>query len=53
MDNDKTFPEQEAPVKNTDNAFVRVGEDGSPEIPSPSDKTDIEKDENVTTVDKR
>ncbi|MDB5246169.1 MAG: hypothetical protein JWQ40_563 [Segetibacter sp.] len=54
MDNDKTFPEQEAPVKNTDNAFVRVGEDGSPEIPSASDKkTDIEKDDNVTTLDKR
>jgi hypothetical protein len=54
MDNNNKFPEQEAPEKNTDNAFVRVGEDGSPVIPSTQDKkTDIEKDEGVTTLDKR
>jgi hypothetical protein len=28
MDNDNKFPEQEAPEKNTDNAFVKVGKDG-------------------------
>ena len=27
------FPEQNAPEKNTDKAFVKVGEDGSPVIP--------------------
>ena len=27
------FPAQEAPAKNTDDAFVRVGHDGSPEMP--------------------
>ena len=54
MDNDKKFPEQEAPEKNTDNAFVQVGEDGSPVIPSTDDKkTDIEKDGSPTTLDKR
>lgn len=25
--------EQEAPLKNTDNAFVKVNRDGSPEMP--------------------
>lgn len=28
------FPEQNAPEKNTDKAFVKVGEDGSPVIPN-------------------
>ena len=32
--NDTEFQEQEAPVKNTDDAFVQVGKDGSPVIPS-------------------
>lgn len=53
MDNDNKFPEQEAPQKNTDNAFVQVGEDGSPVIPSTKDKkTDIEEGESATS-DKR
>ncbi len=38
MDNDNKFPEQEAPEKNTDNAFVKVGKDGSPVMPSTKDK---------------
>ena len=33
MEKDSKFPEQEAPVKNTDHAFVKVAQDGSPEIP--------------------
>ncbi len=46
MNNDNKFPEQEAPEKNTDNAFVQVGEDGSPVIPSTKEKkTDIEEDD--------
>ena len=54
MNNDKKFPEQEAPEKNTDNAFVQVGEDGSPVIPS-ADKTKSETDneDSATTPDKR
>ncbi len=32
-DNEK-FQEQEAPLKNTDNAFVQVNEDGSPLFPN-------------------
>ncbi|MDB5205752.1 MAG: hypothetical protein JWR72_827 [Flavisolibacter sp.] len=27
------FPQQNAPEKNTDNAFVQVGKDGHPVIP--------------------
>ncbi len=54
MENDNKFPEQKAPEKNTDNAFVQVGEDGSPVLPSENDKkTDIEKENNTTTLDKR
>ena len=30
---DSRFPEQQAPDKNTDNAFVQVGKDGHPVIP--------------------
>lgn len=38
-----SFKEQEAPQKNTDNAFVQVGEDGSPVMPS-VDKEQLEGD---------
>jgi len=31
--NNERFPEQDAPRKNTDNAFVQVAEDGKPTIP--------------------
>jgi len=54
MENDNKFPEQEAPEKNTDNAFVQVGEDGSPVIPENNEKkTDIENEDKPTTLDKR
>lgn len=54
MENDNKFPEQQAPEKNTDNAFVQVGEDGLPEIPLTNDKkTDIEKQDAPTALDKR
>lgn len=36
--NNERFPEQDAPRKNTDNAFVQVGEDGKPAIPDNRDK---------------
>lgn len=32
-DNKTELQEQEAPVKNTDNAFVKVDADGKPSIP--------------------
>lgn len=36
--NTERFPEQEAPRKNTDKAFVQVGEDGKPSIPDGNEK---------------
>ena len=54
MENDNKFPEQQAPEKNTDNAFVQVGKDGEPVVPpGEGKKTDIEKDDNPTTLDAR
>jgi len=54
MDNENKFPEQEAPEKNTDKAFVQVGEDGSPVIPNVTDEKAGAKDnEKATTIDKR
>ena len=54
MKDENKFPEQEAPEKNTDNAFIKVGKDGEPVVPSDKGKdTTIEKDENTTTLDKR
>lgn len=36
--------EQEAPEKNTDNAFVKVGRDGQPEMPEDEkDDNEVEK----------
>jgi hypothetical protein len=48
MDNNK-FPEQKAPEKNTDKAFVEVGQDGSPVTPQQEKKKDVEKEERPTT----
>ncbi len=31
--NERQLQEQDAPQKNTDNAYVKVGEDGKPEMP--------------------
>ena len=33
------FQEQEAPQKNTDKAFVKVGEDGKPKLPEGESET--------------
>jgi hypothetical protein len=38
MEEHKKFPEQSAPDKNTDRAFVKVSRDGSPEIPGDEKK---------------
>ena len=53
--NDKTLHEQQAPLKNTDDAFVQVGKDGEPVIPQTAeDKASEEKkEERTTTLDKR
>ena len=53
MDNEKKFPEQDAPAKNTDDAFVQVDENGSPAIPSAIDKKTNLQEEGSTTLDKR
>ncbi len=54
MDNNNKFPEQKAPEKNHDNAYVQVGEDGAPAIPPENNKeTDLIKEDRVTTLDKR
>jgi len=48
--------EQEAPLKNTDNAFVQVNKDGTPSMPTSSTNETEEgkrKDENPNTPDKR
>ena len=47
--------EQEAPLKNTDNAFVQVNKDGTPLMPTSSNETEEgkRKDENPNTPDKR
>jgi len=47
-DNQK-FPEQDAPLKNTDQAFVQVGKDGQPVMP----ETDNVKANDVTEVSKK
>ncbi len=53
MDNENKFPEQEAPQKNTDNAFVQVGEDGSPVIPPTKDKKTHNEEDTPATSDKQ
>lgn len=54
MENNQKFPSQEAPEKNTDNAFVKVGDNGDPVIPlNDSKKTDSKGDDHPTTLDKR
>ena len=44
--NEKKLQEQDAPVKNTDHAFVQVGSDGQPVIPQ---TTNDEKDKQHAT----
>ena len=49
--NDKKFEEQDHALKNTDNAFVQVGKDGSPVIPgNAEDKKTTEKPEDDSTT---
>ncbi len=39
--------EQEAPAKNTDNAFVQVGANGEPQLPGEHQRADKQQDELV------
>ena len=40
--NDTKFPQQDAPEKNTDGAFVQVGKDGHPVMPqTANDKREL------------
>lgn len=39
--NEKTLQEQEAPLKNTDDAFVKVSRDGSPNFPLDESTDDV------------
>lgn len=52
---EKTLQEQQAPLKNTDDAFVQVGRDGEPVIPQTTTdkKSNDTKEERATTLDKR
>jgi hypothetical protein len=49
------FQEQEAPLKNTDKAFVQVSKDGSPHMPTGNEEKREEnmKPERTTDMDKR
>jgi hypothetical protein len=49
------FQEQDAPLKNTDNAFVKVSKDGSPHMPTEQEehKEENMKPERTTDMDKR
>lgn len=42
---EKQFVEQEAPLKNTDKAFVQVNKDGSPLMPGPGNQKGQEQPE--------
>jgi hypothetical protein len=54
MDSKETkLHEQDAPLKNTDDAFVQVGEDGLPIIPKQEDEKEKVSKEDTTDLDKR
>jgi hypothetical protein len=54
MDKKQTkFDEQQAPLKNTDKAFVQVSKNGSPSIPAVSKEEDKPVRKNTTDLDKR
>lgn len=51
----KILDEQQAPLKNSDNAFVQVGKNGEPVIPETAERNEdrAEERERTTTPDKR
>ena len=54
-DNNKQLQEQEAPLKNHDNAFVQVGKNGEPVIPQQANEKEAQprEDDSITTLDKK
>ncbi len=52
---DQKFEAQDHPLKNTDNAFVKVGKNGEPVIPKEEVKDEQEQQQNdrTTTIDHR
>jgi hypothetical protein len=51
---DKTLVEQNAPLKNHDDAFVQVGHNGEPVIPKEEEKEAQPREaDRTTTLDKR
>jgi hypothetical protein len=57
MDKDQQLREQDAPLKNTDRAFVKVGDDGAPQFPEGEDAqtqhSSAQEGERTTDLDKR
>jgi hypothetical protein len=53
--NEKILKEQEAPLKNHDDAFVQVGQNGEPVIPQDKNEKEAQPRESdrITTLDKR
>lgn len=53
--NEKQLQEQEAPLKNHDDAFVQVGKNGEPVVPQNTGDEKAQPGENdrITTLDKR
>ena len=48
--NEKQLQEQDAPLKNTDNAFVQVSKDGTPSMPQTNTEKKFEDEtENTAT----
>ncbi|HZH64061.1 MAG TPA: hypothetical protein VEY10_04150 [Flavisolibacter sp.] len=41
------FPQQDAPEKNTDRAFVQVGADGQPVMPQTANDDNVTKEDTV------
>ena len=55
MENENKLQEQEAPLKNNDNAFMQVGKDGKPVMPQTDEmkSTHPEDDGGITSLDRR
>lgn len=53
--NEKLLQEQEAPLKNHDDAFVQVGKNGEPVIPQNTGENEARpvEEDGTTTLDKR
>lgn len=50
--NDNRLEEQQAPLKNTDQAFVRVGRSGEPEFPARTEEKEGAHNDNLKDPDR-